>query len=37
VDKDPSVKGHAFTIHGLAERLKKLPVINRVGCHFDID
>jgi hypothetical protein len=34
VDKDPSVKGLAFRIHGLAERLEKLPVVKRVGCHF---
>jgi hypothetical protein len=34
VDKDPSVKGLAFRIHGLAERLEKLPVVKRAGRHF---
>jgi hypothetical protein len=37
VDKDPSVKGHAFRIHGLVERLEKLPVVKRVGRHFIFD
>jgi hypothetical protein len=37
VDKDPSVKGLAFRIHGLAERLEKLPVVKRVGRHFVFD
>jgi hypothetical protein len=34
VDKDPSVKGLAFRIHGLADRLEKLPVVKRVVNHF---
>jgi hypothetical protein len=34
VDKDPSVKGLAFRIHGLAERLEKLSMVKWAGCHF---
>ena len=30
VYKDPSVKGLAFRIHGLAEKLENLPVVKRV-------
>jgi hypothetical protein len=37
VDKDPSVKGLTFRIHGLAERLEKLPVVKRAGRHFVFD
>jgi hypothetical protein len=37
VDKDPSVKGLAFRIHGLAERLEKLPVVKRASRHFTFD
>jgi SOS response regulatory protein OraA/RecX len=37
VDKDPSLKGLAIRIHGLAERLEKLPVVKRVGRHFAFD
>jgi hypothetical protein len=37
VDKEPSVKGLAFRIHGLAERLEKLPMVKRAGCHFVFD
>jgi hypothetical protein len=37
VDKDPSVKGIAFRIHRLAERLEKLPMVQRVGRHFVFD
>jgi hypothetical protein len=37
VDKDPSVKGFAFRIHGLAERLEKLPVVKQAGRHFVFD
>jgi hypothetical protein len=29
VYKDPSVKGLAFRIHGLAEKLENLPVVKR--------
>jgi hypothetical protein len=34
VDKDPSVKGLAFRIPGLAERLEELPAVKRVGRDF---
>jgi hypothetical protein len=35
VYKDPSVKGLAFRIHGLAEKLEKLLVVKRAACrHF---
>jgi hypothetical protein len=38
VDKDPSVKGLASRIHGLAERLEKLPVVKRAARrHFVFD
>jgi hypothetical protein len=38
VYKDPSVKGLAFRIHGLAEKLENLPVVKRAGhCHFIFD
>jgi hypothetical protein len=37
VDKDSSVKGLAFRIHRLAERLEKLPVVKRAGRHFVFD
>jgi hypothetical protein len=38
VDKDPSVKGLASRIHGLAERFEKLPVVKRVARrHFVFD
>jgi hypothetical protein len=38
VYKDPSVKGLAFRIHGLAKKLENLPVIKRaVRCHFFFD
>jgi hypothetical protein len=37
VDKNPSVKGFTFRIHGLAERLEKLPVVKRAGRHFIFD
>jgi hypothetical protein len=37
VDKDPSVKGLAFRIHGLVKRLEKLPVVKRAGRHFIFD
>jgi hypothetical protein len=37
VDKDPSMKGLAFRIHGLAERLEKLPVVKRACHHFVFD
>jgi hypothetical protein len=37
VDKDPSVKGLAFRIHVLAERLEKLPKVKRAGSHFAFD
>jgi hypothetical protein len=33
VYKDPSVKGLAFRIHGLAEKLEKLPVVKRAAHH----
>jgi hypothetical protein len=33
--KDPTLKGLAFRIHGLAEKLKNLPVVKRATCrHF---
>jgi hypothetical protein len=36
--KDPSVKGLAFRIHGLAEKLKNLPVVKRAARrHFVFD
>jgi hypothetical protein len=31
VHKDPSVKGLAFRIHGLDEKLENLPVVKRAG------
>jgi hypothetical protein len=35
VYKDPSMKGLAFRIHGLAEKLENLPVVKRAACrHF---
>jgi hypothetical protein len=35
VYKDPSVKGLAFRIHGLAEKLENLPVVKQAArCHF---
>jgi hypothetical protein len=35
VYKDPSVKGLAFRIHGLAEKLENLPVVKWAArCHF---
>jgi hypothetical protein len=38
VYKDPSVKGSAFRIHGLAEKLENLPVVKQAACrHFDFD
>jgi hypothetical protein len=40
VYKDPSVKGLAFKIHGLAEKLENLPMVKRVVLHhfvFDDD
>ena len=37
VDKDPSVKGLAFRIHGLAEKLENLPVVKRATRHFVFD
>jgi hypothetical protein len=37
VDKDPSVKGLAIRIHGLAEKLENLPKVKRGGRHFDFD
>jgi hypothetical protein len=38
VYKDPSVKGLAFRIHELAEKLKNLPVVKQVACrHFVFD
>jgi hypothetical protein len=38
VDKDPSVKGVTFRIHGLAEKLENLPVVKRAGRrHFVFD
>jgi hypothetical protein len=37
VDKDLSAKGLTFSIHGLAERLEKLPVVKWVGRHFIFD
>jgi hypothetical protein len=40
VYKHPSVKGLAFRIHGLAEKLKNLPVVKRATCRqffFDDD
>jgi ribosomal protein S8E len=33
VYKDPSVKGLAFRIHGLAEKLENLPVVKRATHH----
>jgi hypothetical protein len=36
--KDPTLKGLDFRIHGLAERLKNLPVVKRAACrHFFFD
>jgi ribosomal protein S8E len=33
--KDPTLKGLAFRIHGLAEKLENLPVVKRATCrHF---
>jgi hypothetical protein len=38
VYKDLTVKGLAFRIHGLAEKLENLPVVKRiVRCHFFFD
>jgi hypothetical protein len=38
VYKDPTVKGLAFRIHGLAEKLENLPVVKRaVRRHFFFD
>jgi hypothetical protein len=38
VYKDPSMKGLTFRIHGLAEKLKNLPVVKRAGRrHFFFD
>jgi hypothetical protein len=38
VYKDPTLKGLAFRIHGLAEKLKNLPVVKRAACrHFFFD
>jgi ribosomal protein S8E len=38
VYKDPSVKGLAFRIHGLAEKLENLPVVKRAARrHFVFD
>jgi hypothetical protein len=38
VYKDPSVKGLAFRIHRLAEKLENLPVVKRAACrHFFFD
>jgi hypothetical protein len=36
--KDPTLKGLAFRIHGLAEKLENLPVVKRTACrHFFFD
>jgi hypothetical protein len=38
VYKDPTVKGLAFRIHGLAEKLENLPVVKRAARrHFFFD
>jgi hypothetical protein len=38
VYKDPSAKGLAFRIHGLAEKLENLPVVKQATrCHFVFD
>jgi hypothetical protein len=37
MDKDPSMKGLTFRIHGFVERLEKLPVVKRASRHFDFD
>jgi hypothetical protein len=37
VDKDLSVKGLAFKIHGLADMLENLPVVKRATRHFVFD
>jgi hypothetical protein len=38
VYKDPSVKGLAFRIHGLAKKLENLLVVKRAACrHFVFD
>jgi hypothetical protein len=37
VDNDQSMKGLAFRIHGLAERLEKLLAVKSVGRHFIFD
>jgi hypothetical protein len=37
VDKNPSVKGLAFRIHWLAEKLENLPVVKWASRHFDFD
>jgi hypothetical protein len=38
VYKDPTLKGLAFRIHGLAEKLENLPVVKRASrCHFFFD
>jgi hypothetical protein len=36
--KDPTLKGLAFRIHGLAEKLENLPVVKQAArCHFFFD
>jgi hypothetical protein len=36
--KDPTLKGLAFRMHGLAEKLENLPVVKRAArCHFFFD
>jgi hypothetical protein len=36
--KDPTMKGHTFRMHGLAEKLENLPVVKRADrCHFFFD
>jgi hypothetical protein len=38
VYKDPTLKGLAFRIHGLAEKLENLPLVKRAArCHFFFD
>jgi hypothetical protein len=38
VYKDPTLKGLAFRIHGLAEKLENLPMVKRAArCHFFFD
>jgi hypothetical protein len=36
VDKDPSVKGLTFRIHGLAEKLENLTVVKWAGNHSSL-